>query len=198
MLTGKNEAELAEVGECPLDPGGYFIIKGTEKVILIQEQLSKNRIIIDTGGVGWGGWGQGKGTGGGMRFTSHSSSRCFRCRDIQLGLLVLTLERVLRCVLCPLCRRQPWRRGGLCDLVHPRAQVQDQHHQQARPAAAAAQRLHVSACPPACACLLCLPAPAPNPTLAHCALHPSLSLLPTIAVACSSTSLAAAARTSTS
>ena len=34
--------------ECPLDPGGYFIVKGTEKVILIQEQLSKNRIIVDT------------------------------------------------------------------------------------------------------------------------------------------------------
>ncbi|KAK1379494.1 DNA-directed RNA polymerase [Heracleum sosnowskyi] len=37
-----------EQGECPLDRGGYFIVKGTEKVILIQEQLSKNRIIIDT------------------------------------------------------------------------------------------------------------------------------------------------------
>ncbi|CAO3588090.1 unnamed protein product [Absidia cylindrospora] len=34
--------------ECPLDPGGYFIVKGTEKVILVQEQLSKNRIIVDT------------------------------------------------------------------------------------------------------------------------------------------------------
>ncbi|KAF3789669.1 DNA-directed RNA polymerase III subunit 2 [Nymphaea thermarum] len=34
-------------GECPLDPGGYFVVKGTEKVILIQEQLSKNRIMID-------------------------------------------------------------------------------------------------------------------------------------------------------
>lgn len=39
-------------GECPLDPGGYFIVKGTEKVILIQEQLSKNRIIIDTDSKG--------------------------------------------------------------------------------------------------------------------------------------------------
>jgi DNA-directed RNA polymerase III subunit RPC2 len=34
--------------ECPLDPGGYFVVKGTEKVILVQEQLSKNRIIVET------------------------------------------------------------------------------------------------------------------------------------------------------
>ncbi|XP_071901923.1 DNA-directed RNA polymerase III subunit 2-like isoform X1 [Coffea arabica] len=47
VLYGKDEEELARLGECPLDPGGYFVIKGTEKVILIQEQLSKNRIIID-------------------------------------------------------------------------------------------------------------------------------------------------------
>eukprot|EP00798_Chlamydomonas_sp_ICE-L_P009475 gene9475-32467_t len=47
VLHGKNEAQLAKLGECPLDPGGYFIVRGTEKVILIQEQLSKNRILID-------------------------------------------------------------------------------------------------------------------------------------------------------
>ena len=41
------EAKYARLGECPLDPGGYFIIRGTEKVILVQEQLSKNRIIVD-------------------------------------------------------------------------------------------------------------------------------------------------------
>lgn len=34
--------------ECPLDPGGYFIVNGTEKVILVQEQLSKNRVIVET------------------------------------------------------------------------------------------------------------------------------------------------------
>lgn len=32
--------------ECPYDPGGYFIVRGSEKVVLIQEQLSKNRIMI--------------------------------------------------------------------------------------------------------------------------------------------------------
>ncbi|XP_074347790.1 DNA-directed RNA polymerase III subunit 2-like [Apium graveolens] len=52
VLHGKDEEELARLGECPLDPGGYFIVKGTEKVILIQEQLMKNRIIIDTDGKG--------------------------------------------------------------------------------------------------------------------------------------------------
>lgn len=29
---GLNELELAKMGECPLDPGGYFIINGSEKV----------------------------------------------------------------------------------------------------------------------------------------------------------------------
>eukprot|EP00123_Amoebidium_parasiticum_P016330 comp23392_c4_seq1/m.38764 comp23392_c4_seq1/g.38764 ORF comp23392_c4_seq1/g.38764 comp23392_c4_seq1/m.38764 type:complete len:1167 (-) comp23392_c4_seq1:231-3731(-) len=46
-LTNKSQAELAAMGECFLDPGGYFVVKGVEKVILIQEQLSKNRIMID-------------------------------------------------------------------------------------------------------------------------------------------------------
>ncbi|KAK9450946.1 uncharacterized protein V1518DRAFT_412134 [Limtongia smithiae] len=47
VLTGKNETEMAKLMECPLDPGGYFIVNGTEKVILVQEQLSKNRIIVE-------------------------------------------------------------------------------------------------------------------------------------------------------
>ncbi len=48
ILKGKNEADMARYGECPLDPGGYFVVKGTEKVILVQEQMSKNRIIVET------------------------------------------------------------------------------------------------------------------------------------------------------
>ncbi|KZV87300.1 DNA-directed RNA polymerase [Exidia glandulosa HHB12029] len=47
VLTGMNYDQLARAIECPLDPGGYFIVKGTEKVILVQEQLSKNRIIVE-------------------------------------------------------------------------------------------------------------------------------------------------------
>ncbi|GJM89953.1 hypothetical protein PR202_ga06184 [Eleusine coracana subsp. coracana] len=32
ILNGKDEAELARLGECPLDPGGYFVVKGTERI----------------------------------------------------------------------------------------------------------------------------------------------------------------------
>lgn len=48
VLSNKDYPALARMQECPLDPGGYFIVKGTEKVILVQEQLSKNRIIVET------------------------------------------------------------------------------------------------------------------------------------------------------
>ena len=47
VLHGKTAAEMAKLNECPLDPGGYFVVRGTEKVILMQEQHSRNRIICD-------------------------------------------------------------------------------------------------------------------------------------------------------
>ena len=47
VLTNAAEKDMGRLQECPLDPGGYFIVNGTEKVILIQEQLSKNRILVE-------------------------------------------------------------------------------------------------------------------------------------------------------
>lgn len=41
------EKLLIEVGEDPRDPGGYFIINGSEKVIVMQEDQAVNRILID-------------------------------------------------------------------------------------------------------------------------------------------------------
>ncbi|AAK39815.1 DNA-directed RNA polymerase II second largest subunit (nucleomorph) [Guillardia theta] len=37
---------LKNLGECPDDPGGYFIVNGSEKVIVAQEQLSWNKVYI--------------------------------------------------------------------------------------------------------------------------------------------------------
>ena len=34
-------------GECEGDPQGYFIIRGTEKVVLMQEQLCKNKVLME-------------------------------------------------------------------------------------------------------------------------------------------------------
>ena len=52
VLSDKSPEQMVDLGECPLDPGGYFVIRGVEKVILIQEQLSKNRIIVETDRLG--------------------------------------------------------------------------------------------------------------------------------------------------
>lgn len=46
-LSGKPDEELAKMYECPLDPGGYFIVKGQERVLLIHEQLSKNTLVVE-------------------------------------------------------------------------------------------------------------------------------------------------------
>lgn len=46
-LQGKTDSELSMLKECPYDPRGYFIINGSEKVLLIQEQMIENRIIVE-------------------------------------------------------------------------------------------------------------------------------------------------------
>ena len=52
LLANKTEEQLMALKECPYDPGGYFIVKGVEKAILIQEQVVKNRIIIEQNAKG--------------------------------------------------------------------------------------------------------------------------------------------------
>ena len=44
--------ELIEKGEDPKDPGGYFIINGSEKVLIAQEDLASNNILVDKGSEG--------------------------------------------------------------------------------------------------------------------------------------------------
>ena len=43
--------QLVENGEDPDDPGGYFIIKGTERVLIGLEDLAPNRIITEKNGT---------------------------------------------------------------------------------------------------------------------------------------------------
>jgi DNA-directed RNA polymerase II subunit RPB2 len=42
LLNGLTDRDLTELNECPLDPGGYFIINGSEKVLIAQEKMATN------------------------------------------------------------------------------------------------------------------------------------------------------------
>ncbi len=46
-LHGLSDEELIKHGEDPKDPGGYFIINGSERVLVTQEDLAPNRILIE-------------------------------------------------------------------------------------------------------------------------------------------------------
>ncbi|MFH0949204.1 MAG: DNA-directed RNA polymerase subunit B [Candidatus Aenigmatarchaeota archaeon] len=51
VLNGMSDDELTEMGEDPGDPGGYFIINGTERVIVMVEEVLSNRPIIERKGI---------------------------------------------------------------------------------------------------------------------------------------------------
>jgi DNA-directed RNA polymerase II subunit RPB2 len=45
-LHDHTDKELTELGECPYDEGGYFIINGSEKVLIAQEKMSTNHVYV--------------------------------------------------------------------------------------------------------------------------------------------------------
>jgi DNA-directed RNA polymerase subunit B len=47
FLSQLSREELIAVGEDPDDPGGYFIVNGSERVIVAMEDLAPNRVIVD-------------------------------------------------------------------------------------------------------------------------------------------------------
>ncbi|MCC5998540.1 MAG: DNA-directed RNA polymerase subunit B, partial [Thermofilum sp.] len=51
LSTITSEDELIKYGEDPYDPGGYFIVNGSERVIVMQEDLAVNRVLVDYGGA---------------------------------------------------------------------------------------------------------------------------------------------------
>ncbi len=50
-LSTMTRKELIETGENPDDPGGYFIINGTERVLVLIEEIAPNRVIVERSGI---------------------------------------------------------------------------------------------------------------------------------------------------
>jgi DNA-directed RNA polymerase subunit B len=46
-LSQMSVEELVSIGEDPKDPGGYFIVNGSERVVVALEDLAPNRILVD-------------------------------------------------------------------------------------------------------------------------------------------------------
>ncbi|MHA1952409.1 MAG: DNA-directed RNA polymerase subunit B [Candidatus Heimdallarchaeaceae archaeon] len=47
QLYNRSPESLIKLGEDPKDPGGYFLVNGSERVIVTQEDLAPNRILIE-------------------------------------------------------------------------------------------------------------------------------------------------------
>ena len=41
-----SDKELTDLGECPYDSGGYFVINGSEKVLIAQERMAANHVYV--------------------------------------------------------------------------------------------------------------------------------------------------------
>ncbi|MFH1133527.1 MAG: DNA-directed RNA polymerase subunit B'' [Nanoarchaeota archaeon] len=92
-LSKMGREELIEKGEDPDDPGGYFIINGTEKVLVNIEDLAANKFIVEDASVGPSKW-------VGKMFSERGSFKIphtiERHKD---GILYITFTRVKRAPL---------------------------------------------------------------------------------------------------
>jgi DNA-directed RNA polymerase subunit B" len=46
-LSGMTSDEMIAYGEDPMDPGGYFVVNGSERVIMTLEDLAPNKILVE-------------------------------------------------------------------------------------------------------------------------------------------------------
>jgi len=105
MLKSKNchlsaftRDELISKGEDPDDPGGYFIINGTEKAIIDVEDLAPNRFMVERASTGISPW-------VGKLFSERGSYRIPHVYEkLKDGIFYLTFTRVKRVPLVPIIK----------------------------------------------------------------------------------------------
>jgi DNA-directed RNA polymerase subunit B len=89
-LLGLKADDLVKFGEDPADPGGYFIINGTEKVLVNIEDLSANKMLVEENKLGVA-----KFTG--KMFSEHGSYKIpHTLEKMKDGIFYLSFTRVKR------------------------------------------------------------------------------------------------------
>lgn len=90
LLNNLSRNEMIENGEDPDDPGGYFIINGTEKVLIAVEDLASNRVLVEKPTVGVSKY-------VGKLFSEHGSFKIpHTIERMKDGIFYLTFMRVKR------------------------------------------------------------------------------------------------------
>jgi DNA-directed RNA polymerase II subunit RPB2 len=46
ILNNLDDKDLFDLNECPHDSGGYFVINGSEKVLIAQERMATNQVYV--------------------------------------------------------------------------------------------------------------------------------------------------------
>ncbi len=90
LLNKMSREELIEKGEDPEDPGGYFIVNGTEKVLIAVEDLASNRVLVEKASTGVSPY-------VGKLFSEHGSFKIpHTIERMKDGIFYLTFMRVKR------------------------------------------------------------------------------------------------------
>ncbi len=95
-LSGLGKEELIKKGEDPTDPGGYFIINGTERVLIKVEDLAANIFLVEK---------DGQNAYTGKLFSSFGSYKIPHSMEkLKDGLFYLTFTRVKRIPIIPIIK----------------------------------------------------------------------------------------------
>jgi len=99
--------ELMEKGEDPDEPGGYFIINGTEKVLITIEDLASNRFLVEKSSTGTSEF-------TGKLFSEHGSFKIpHTVEKLKDGIFYLSFTRVKRIPIVVIIKTL-----GLCYLMN--------------------------------------------------------------------------------
>ncbi|MFH1211622.1 MAG: DNA-directed RNA polymerase subunit B'' [Candidatus Woesearchaeota archaeon] len=97
-LHGLSKKELIGKGEDPDDPGGYFIINGTEKVVVAIEDLAANKLLISKENIGVSEF-------VGKLFSERGSYKIpHQFEKLKDGIIYLTFTRVKRIPIIPIIK----------------------------------------------------------------------------------------------